>query len=261
MSNAQKSEKVKSGDNLALSILGAFVGGMIATLPWILAYVYVNMMYAIFTIVVAMGALKGYELMKGKLDKKLPYIIALISFICITLATLVIIPNLLIIKETGKTSLDLFKLLYSFDEFKSAIIHDYIFTIIFTIIGVGGVFSNVKRQIEEGNEKIDLSRGAYGYVPSNEEIEEVKKILIDRNAISKDSSMDKKEFKEKIVGMERTFKYLLNRGIIVSKNGGYYYSEKNEFHPGKRFLVRFLLIFAITLIVMIASVVLIVTFS
>lgn len=242
----------KEKNRFALGILGAFIGGMIATLPWILAYVYMDMMYAILTIIVAMGALKGYQLMKGKLDKKLPYIIAIISFICITIATLVIIPNLLMIKELGSTSFEAFKLIYRVPEFKEAIMQDYIYTVLFTIVGVGGVFATVRKQIAAGATKIDLRAGV-GYVPDEDELAEIKKIFEDRNAFDKDHTIDKKECKELMAGKEMAFNNLKSKGIILSKNGGYYYSEKNELHPMKRALK----IVGITILVTFALIVLI----
>lgn len=241
----------KEGNNLALGILGAFIGGMVATLPWILCYVYMNMMYSVFTIIVAVGALKGYEIMKGKLDKKVPFIIAIVSFICITIATLVIIPNLLMIQEFGSTSFEAFKLLYNIPEFKEAIMQDYVYTVLFTIIGVGGVFVTVKKQIQEGATKINLSAGAN--MPSQDEINDVKKIFEDRHAMDKDHTINKKEFNDLIKGKESVFANLKGRGIILSKKDGYYYSIENELHPGKRALK----IVGITILVTLALVFLI----
>ena len=112
-----------------LGIVGALIGGLIGTIPWIVLYVYANMIYSLLAFIVAMAALKGYELFKGKVDKKLPYIIGAISIICITIATLVIIPNLLLVKEIGTTSIANFKLLYADSEFAGEIIGDYIMSL------------------------------------------------------------------------------------------------------------------------------------
>ena len=92
-------------------ILGALIGGLIATIPWILCYVYVNMMFSILAIFIGIASLKGYQLMKGKVDKKLPYIIGGISFISITIATLIIIPSLLLLKENVTPTINNLKIL------------------------------------------------------------------------------------------------------------------------------------------------------
>ncbi len=235
-------------NNCLVGIIGAIIGGMIATLPWILCYVYANMMYAILTVIVAMGALKGYQLLKGKVDKKLPVIIAVISFACITVATLVIIPNLLLIKEYGSTSMELFKALYTIDEFKSAIMQDYIYTVVFTILGIWGVIANINKQIKDGATEIDLSKNALE--PSGEKIEAVKKVFTDAKATDKDNTISKDELMEKIKGHEDTLKYLVSRGIIVKKNKSYYYSLANEINPGKRLLKITLITFGIVFLVL-----------
>ena len=80
-------------------ILGGVIGGLIATLPWILMYVYGNMILSLLAIVVAIGVLKGYQICNGKVDNKLPVIISVISLLCITVATFIIIPALLMSKE------------------------------------------------------------------------------------------------------------------------------------------------------------------
>lgn len=150
-------EKKTSGSYVTGTI-GAIIGGVIATLPWILCYVYANMMWSILAVFIAMGAFKGYELMKGKIDKKVPVLIVIVSVIAITVATLVIIPNLLLVKEYGKTSLEMFGKLYEFDEFRKAILGDYAFSLLFTFLGISGVIGNLKRSIAAGDEKIVLGK-------------------------------------------------------------------------------------------------------
>lgn len=80
-------------------IIGALLGGFIATIPWVLMYVYGGMILSLLAIIIALGALKGYQLFNGKVDNKLPFIIAVISVLAVTVSTFVIIPYLLILKE------------------------------------------------------------------------------------------------------------------------------------------------------------------
>lgn len=146
----------KSNGNYITGIIGALIGSVIATLPWILCYVYANMMWSILAVFIAAGAYKGYELLKGKIDNKVPVIIVIVSVVAITIATLVIIPNLLIIKDYGSFSMDLFKKLYEVDEFKKAILGDYAFSLLFTFLGISGVVGRIKAGIAMGETKISL---------------------------------------------------------------------------------------------------------
>ena len=59
--------------NYVLGVIGSIIGALIATLPWILMYIYGEMMLSLLAILIAFGAFYGYKLFKGKIDKKLPY--------------------------------------------------------------------------------------------------------------------------------------------------------------------------------------------
>ena len=137
--------------NYVLGIIGAIIGGLIASLPWIICYVYLEMLWSLLALPIAWAALKGYRLLNGKEDKKLPIIIGVISIIDITIVTLVIIPLLLLAQEGLSVDFEMLKLLYEFDEFKSAIIKDYIFSLLFTVLGISGVISNLKKEVNNKN--------------------------------------------------------------------------------------------------------------
>lgn len=132
-----------------LGILGALVGGIVATLPWILVYVYGNMIFSLLALPVAFVAWKGYKLLKGKEDKYLPYIIGTVSVIAITLATLVIIPLLLGMKNGWPCSIKTLEVLYSSSDFKAAILKDYAISVLFTFLGIGGTLGQIKESVEE----------------------------------------------------------------------------------------------------------------
>lgn len=161
--------------NYFTGIIGAFLGGLVFTIPWILLYVYANMIYSLLAVLVAIGSLLGYQLFKGKVDKKLPIIITVISLLAITIATLVIIPILLLLKENIIATIPNIKLLYSESSFLSAIMRDYAISIVFTILGISGVIASIKKQINDGEVdkiKIDLSNGN-----NKKEKEKIKKYL------------------------------------------------------------------------------------
>ena len=72
-------EKVKN--NYALGIIGALIGAFIGAVPWVLMYVFANMMYSILAILIVLCSFYGYKLTKAKIDKKLPVILSIASFI------------------------------------------------------------------------------------------------------------------------------------------------------------------------------------
>ncbi len=226
-------EKIEKKENgYLVGILGSLLGGLIATLPWILLYVYAEMMYSYLALLIAVGALKGYELCRGKIDKKLPFIIGIVSVFSITVATLVIIPNLLLVQEAGATSLRAFKALYSYDAFKEAMIHDYIFSLLFTFIGAGGVIMSIRQQVKSGKKKIDLS--ANMMKPSDEDMASIKDIFEKRKAYDVDHKIEKDEFMKLVKDKGVTLNFMLSKGFVVYKKGGYYYSMDAEAHPNRK---------------------------
>ena len=113
---------------------------------------------SLLAILIAFGAFYGYKLFKGKIDKKLPIIISVVSIIAISIATLIIIPGALLIEAGVDANIENFKILYEDSEFFSAIMKDYVVSIIFTIIGISGVVINLKKQLNSGvsSEEITL---------------------------------------------------------------------------------------------------------
>lgn len=221
--------------NYIKGIIGGLIGGLIASLPWIICYVYLEMLWSLLALPIAWGALKGYQLLKGKEDKKLPIIITVISIVVITLVTLVIIPLLLLAQEGLTPDFETLKLLYEFEQFKSAIIKDYIFSLLFTILGISGAVSNIKSQIEGNTKNVKLS--SINTV-NKEQINQMKEIFVKNGAMDKDNAVDKKiileEFNNSLV-----FNTLTMQQIIRKYKGKYYFSEKAE----NSFLYRFLLLY------------------
>lgn len=224
-------------NNYFLGTIGALVGAFIGAIPWILMYVYGNMMYSLLAILIVLCSFYGYKLTKAKIDKKVPVILSIASFISITVTMFVIIPMCLMAKEGMPISIDDFATLYQYDDFTSAMIKDYVIALLFCIVVIGGIVYNLNKQIKEGKESKDiklLSNDASNEVYSNEDIEKVKAIFEKSDAMSKTHTMTKelvmeelyKEFDEqKANGI---FNYLKVQQIIKKKSGQYYFSEKAQ---------------------------------
>jgi len=135
--------------NYVLGIIGALIGGLVATIPWVLIYIYGNMMLSALAIIIAWAALKGYRLFKGKEDKRLPLIITIVSIISVAVATLVIIPLVLLNNEGFQPSFYNLRLLYQSGDFVWSIMKDFIIAIVFTILGISGTVKKIKQQVNE----------------------------------------------------------------------------------------------------------------
>lgn len=132
-----------------LGIIGAFVGGMVATVPWILMYVYGQMILSLLAIIIGLCSFYGYKLCKGKMSKKVPIIITVISLLSVSIATFVIIPLLLLEKEGFTVTMDNLEILYDSSEFTGALIKDYVISLIFTFLGISGVIAKIRGEVED----------------------------------------------------------------------------------------------------------------
>ncbi len=168
---------MKEKNNYVLATLGAFVGAMIATIPWILVYIYGNMMFSALAIIIAFVALKGYQLCKGGQTRLLPVIITIVSLLSVSIATLVIIPLAILYKQGYDASFYNLNLLYSSSEFCSAIFRDFAISILFTILGISGIVKSLKQQVTQQEE-------------ISNEVEEVKEMKEESKTKKKKSSKE-----------------------------------------------------------------------
>lgn len=214
-------------------IIGALIGGTIATIPWVLMYVYGNMMLSILAALIAAGEFYGYKIAKRKINKKLPAILMVLAIIIVTIATLVVIPALLIQKQNIPVTVDTIKLLYSDSEFVTAFMRDFIISIIFTILGASIITANIKKQLQENDGKdikIDLNNNKQLEEAKNNAIEMIKPIFIKYDATEESKAMMKEEVFAEIEdkSAKQSFNYLKQLKVIKKYKGKYYYSEENE---------------------------------
>ena len=228
-------EKIKN--KYAIGIIGALIGALIGAIPWILIYIFANMMITLLSILIVLGSFYGYKLTKAKIDKKLPIILSITSFISITIAMLIIIPIVYIMKDGAGFTFEMFTNLYQYDKFVSAIMTNYMVSTLFCLVIIGGIIHNLNKQIREGVDSKDIkliSQDASNSVFSNDDIERVKNIFRENEAMSKEHTITKDLIIEKITkefGQDKgkkIFDYLKVQQIIKKKSGKFYFSEKAQ---------------------------------
>lgn len=261
--NEQNSEIQNPPKNFALGALGALIGAFVASIPWILMYVYGNMILSALAIIVAIGALKGYQILKGPIDKKLPVVISITSLLAVVVTTLVIIPMLLLIQEGYPATIDNLKVLYAYDEFLAGIMQDLIVSVVFTVLGISGVVANVNRKIKESNtplDKISISDSlASNPVNNDQVVSNVKDVFVKYNAMTKQDAIAKETILEELKEVEngkKSFNTLKTQQIVRRYKGKYYFSEKAETNFGYRFglvFVKILLIMVIFVAILVPA--------
>ena len=251
--------------NYITGVIGAIVGGFIGAVPWILAYIYGNMMIAILAIFIAGGAYFGYKLCKGKVTKKLPIIIMLISIIIVAITSLLIIPIILIHTEGLNVSIDTIKYLYQNSEFEAGIIRDTVIAVVFTVIGGGVIRAKIKQELAEGT--INNKEQTPEELKSLKEqaIEKIKPVFVKYNAVSKEHTIDKieleAELEEKSID-KKLLDILKSVEIVKKEKGKFYYNQENEnkeIKPKKQISKSNLIAIVIVIIALIASIAIIIT--
>ena len=205
-----------------MGILGAIIGGVIAAIPWLLIYVYGNTITSVLAILIAIGALKGYQIAKGKEDKKLAIIIAVVSIVIVTVSNLVVAPLMMLADNGFDVSFHNLQVLYDNAEFMGALMHDFIISIIFTIVGISGVVANINKQVKAG-EKIT---GLNTVTVSDEVVASYREAFAKLGALSKETAVEQINVLDLVdVEYHNDFQNLLNNRMIRKYKGKYYFVE------------------------------------
>lgn len=129
------------GRSYMKGIVGGLIGGLIATIPWILLYVYAGITCSYMAFLIGLGVLKGYQY-KGLSDRNLSKIVTIISLVCVSVATLIIIPFVMMAQSGFMYNISLIDL-YSDSIFISYIMRNYFIAVIFTFIGIKGITERI----------------------------------------------------------------------------------------------------------------------
>ena len=252
-------ENVKN--NYLIGMIGALVGALIGAIPWVLMYVFGNMMYAILAILIVICSFYGYKITKATIDKKLPIILSIASFISITVTMFVIIPICMMIQNEVGVSTETFEILYSNDQFLTAMVGDYIISLLFCLVVIGGIIVNLNKQIKNGVESKDIkiiAQDAGNEEFSKEDIEVVKNAFERNECMSKEHTITKELILEELERTfdkekaERIFEYLKIQKIIRKKSGKYYFLEKAQKNTFYRYGLTSIRTFVIVMLIAVA---------
>lgn len=224
-------------NNYLRGFLGALIGGIICTIPWILMYVYLNFMLSLLGAVIGFGAFFGYKFFGGKVTKKTAIIIAVASVISITVATFVIIPLLLIAKEGLGISWYYYNYLYTNGDFVTGIIMDYLISVVFTFLGISGVIANINKEgaINDSKESNDTTFVDIDKLTYDEQVKYLESVYAKYGAFSKETAVS--EFiimSELNIANETAFMMKMEKaGIVVAPGIKSYFDKDAVANPEK----------------------------
>lgn len=247
-------EQVKN--RYLIGTLGALIGAFFGTIPWILAYVFGDVIYALLSIVIVIGAFYGYKITKAKINKKLPIILSVVSFIAISVTMLVIIPIILMNKSEIPLTWEYFQAVYAESTISTALLKDYIISLLFCFIVIGGIIVNLNKQIKHGVADKDIkimSQSVENDRFSKEDIETARDVFEKNDALSKKHCITKDLIIEELqreFGTEKgkqIFEYLKIEGVIKKSANKYYFSERAQKSPYYRYGFTSIKVFLIVL--------------
>lgn len=197
--------------NNALGILGALIGAILFSIPWIITYIYLNYILSLLAMVIAFGSFYFYKLFGGEVTKKTSIVVTISSLLSITLATFVFIPLCLMLKENIAINAENISLVYQNSEFIGALVSDYLVSLLFTALGIGGIIRSINQQAYQvkGSEIKDLTS------------DDVQSIYEEYGALSKDKAVPNSLILGRVPYKE--LRRLEKEGIIVPKGTKSYF--------------------------------------
>ena len=197
--------------NNALGILGALIGAILFSIPWIITYIYLNYILSLLAMVIAFGSFYFYKLFGGEVTKKTSIVVTISSLLSITLATFVFIPLCLMLKENIAINAENISLVYQNSEFIGALVSDYLVSLLFTALGIGGIIRSINQQAYQvnGSEIKALTS------------DDVQSIYEEYGALSKDKAVPNSLILGRVPYKE--LRRLEKEGIIVPKGTKSYF--------------------------------------
>ena len=210
-------------------IIGALLGALIFSIPWVIVYVYLNYILSILALLIAYGSLLFYKKFGGIITKKTSVLITISSLLAITVSTFLIMPILLIAKEGNGLDLSYLEVLYASKEFTTALTHDYIISVIFTFLGIGGIIANINKEAytnkidtSNANSEEDITKATL-----EEQIKYIEKIYEKYDAFSKEASVPSNIITLDLSNKVSLFYKMKKLGYIVTSSFNKTYFDKD----------------------------------
>jgi len=223
-------------------IFGALVGGVLAAIPWLLIYVYVNYIVFLLTFIIPHGVYYGYKLFGGKPSKKSYVITWIITITIFIILSFLAAPLLFFVKDGYGLNFSYVIEAYKSSDFIWGIIHDVAFSLIFTILGALSIKESIKRDLgikPDITVSTSLASGITNkYLIANDHIiKEIKDTFTKKKAIDKSNAISDSELLHIFESSDKkkVFNFLKKQTIIVKIKNRYYYSIQSEENPNYRF--------------------------
>lgn len=225
--------KIEKKENYFWGIIGAIIGGLIAAILVVSAYIYTEwMIFLVGTILITAFEFYGYKWCKGKINSKLQIILVVLTIINVLVMTLLFIPLALLIKSDVPISIKAIKSLYINKGILLNILQDCSLSLVFSMLGAYIVTTIIKKKLllNISNIKLFSSDTKEKQELKEKAISELKPNFEKYNAIQKEKTITKEEVLADLKGnnLSNYFEYLKQLRIIKKYKGKYFYSIESE---------------------------------
>lgn len=129
--------------NYFLGFIGALIGGIVCSIPWIIVQVFLNRIASVLAALIGVGALKAYYMFKGKLGRGTRWIIALCTLISVVFAQFGGIA-IEMVQNDIPLQYKNFMLLFSFPEVTRSFMANLALSLFMAFLGIIGLFLELK---------------------------------------------------------------------------------------------------------------------
>ena len=219
-----KSEKEDVKGDYITGIIGALLGAIISSIPWVLLYSFAKINLGMIAALIPIGTFWGYKIFGGKITKAMMVIISIISVFIFVIGSTGVLPMLIQIKDGIDINMTNFYQSRSTDRFLT----HFAFALVIEVLTLIALMIIIKEQIDSKQEKI----GIFKKRKINDEITEIenkyREVFKNLGATSKETAINKNDIIKNVDGkkqyVEKELKVLELAGFVKKSKGKFYYS-------------------------------------
>ena len=247
--------------NYGKGILGGLVFGILASIPWILIYVFAGMFVAYLGALIGLGVIFGYKSFVNKIDKKMTVIVSIIILFIVIVNAMVVIPGILLVQNGIPLSFTNLILLYQIEGILPELVKDLLMSIVFAGLGAFPYISSINLQLKNKNPNAEInplynsSSLMLNYFKDIREYFESKSATDEKHAISISDDLHFNEIAFKnlkisksLVEVDGLYYYDLEKGIKFEEDYIKLVNKNNKPFSKKFFIILIILIIFIVLI-------------
>ncbi len=141
--------------NYGVGFIGALVGGLVATLPWILVQHFTGFLASALGLLIGMGAYKGYKIFGGRDGKATLWMVIFVVIISVLFSQVVML-GIAMFQNDIPLVFENFIILLGDGELQRALLGDLAIGYIMAALGVSGIVRRLHRAGKGGNVTVEV---------------------------------------------------------------------------------------------------------